>query len=171
MDDLTFDKLRHKVELLRRAIDLAKTSKDAEISEHRHVKRWPEDCCDAPYLFFLVYELGFRGKIRKFVGDVSHYGKPFDKHVWMQVDGVTVDITADQFPGVAETTIIARSSPWHDSLKLIEDNASWALGGDESYYACFTDPNPRVDSYWLYEEGLGGPWISGIAIGEAPLSG
>lgn len=38
MDDRTLDKLRQKVEHLRRAIDLAKSSEDAEISEHRHVK-------------------------------------------------------------------------------------------------------------------------------------
>lgn len=169
MDDLTFDKLRRKVELLRRAIALAKTSEDTEISDHRHVKRWPKDCCDAPYLFFLVYELGFRGRIRKFVADVSHYGKPFEKHVWMQVDGVTVDITADQFPDIEEQAIVSRSSPWHDSLKLIEENKDWALGGDDAYYAFFTHPNPSLDSYWLYENGLGGPWLSGIAAGEPPL--
>lgn len=65
------------------------------------------------------------------MGDVSHYGKPFEKHVWMRVEGVTVDISADQFPGIVEETIVTRSSPWHDSQALIEENKDWALDGNE----------------------------------------
>jgi hypothetical protein len=35
-------------------------------------------------------------------------------HAWLLPDGLLVDITADQFPGVAEPVVVARASAWHD---------------------------------------------------------
>lgn len=37
-------------------------------------------------------------------------------HAWLEVDGVTIDITADQF-GEAPV-IVTRHSPWHDTLTV-----------------------------------------------------
>lgn len=65
--------------------------------------------------------------------DVREYGKGFDRHVWMVLDGISIDITADQFPGISEKVIVSRQSEWHDSLRLISEEP-WALGGEDWLY-------------------------------------
>jgi hypothetical protein len=37
-------------------------------------------------------------------------------HAWLERDGVTVDITADQFPDVDQAVIVTRASTWHDTF-------------------------------------------------------
>jgi hypothetical protein len=36
-----------------------------------------------------------------------------DRHAWLQLEGVTVDITADQFDDQEAGVIVAAESPWH----------------------------------------------------------
>lgn len=98
VNDHELYELRHHVTRLRGAIDRAKAEQPDQLPFINH---WPSNCCDAPYLFFLLYELGQRGMIRK-RADVSHLVPEFKRHVWTVLDGVTIDITADQFPGVTE---------------------------------------------------------------------
>jgi hypothetical protein len=87
--------------------------------------------------------------IRK-CADVSHYGKGSERHVWIVVDGITVDITADQFPDVTDSVIISADSPWHNALPLIEEDHPWSPhGDDEGYRRCVEN-----EVYWVYEKVL-----------------
>lgn len=46
-------------------------------------------------------------------------------HAWLQKQDVVVDITADQFPGVNSTVIVARSSEWHSGFDV---RFRWPVG-------------------------------------------
>jgi hypothetical protein len=148
MDDQQLDKLRRDVSRLRSAIDRAKVE-DADAETLAFVWHWPRNCCDAPYLFILLYELGFRQIVRK-CADVSHYGRGFERHVWIEVDGVIVDITADQFPDQVDRVIVSRSSEWHSSLPIVEERL-WACDGDE---AGLVSRYVERNSFRVYEEVL-----------------
>jgi hypothetical protein len=43
-------------------------------------------------------------------------------HAWLLVDGLTIDITADQFDDIAEPVIVTTTSPWHGRVFEIEDD-------------------------------------------------
>jgi hypothetical protein len=38
-------------------------------------------------------------------------------HVWLEADGLIVDITADQFPEISERVIVTRCSRWHSAFE------------------------------------------------------
>jgi hypothetical protein len=40
-----------------------------------------------------------------------------DAHLWLEVDGYIVDITADQFDDRVETVIVTTDRTWHDQFK------------------------------------------------------
>ena len=138
-------RLRRYATWLRAAIDRA-IAEHPDKSELPFINHWPKDCCDAPYLFLLIYDLGHRGMIRV-RADVSQYGKSFQKHVWMVVDGITVDISADQFPDMAEPVIVSRFSEWHNALPII-DSTPWAMDSDDELYNRYVG----TGSYYAYEE-------------------
>ncbi len=68
--------------------------------------------------------------------DVSHFGNGFNKHVWMVIDGVTVDITADQFPNMTEKVIVTRNSSWHKELEDAKKikRVRWTSEDEEKWY-------------------------------------
>ncbi len=72
-------RLRRYVSRLRAAIDRAIAAHPNQ-EDLSFINHWPTNCCDAPYIFLLVYDLGYRGMIRV-RADVSRYGKGFEKHV------------------------------------------------------------------------------------------
>jgi hypothetical protein len=43
--------------------------------------------------------------------------KPFHEHVWLNANGIIVDITADQFGRSYSPVIVARRSNWHEAWK------------------------------------------------------
>jgi hypothetical protein len=52
-------------------------------------------------------------------------------HAWLEVDGLIVDITADQFPEQkAEPVIVTIQSAWHDEFRLGEEEQE-ELGGKD----------------------------------------
>jgi hypothetical protein len=53
-----------------------------------------------------TYVVGERGK-----------GRSWRSHAWLEADGVIVDITADQFPEIAEPVIVTTHSVWHKKFK------------------------------------------------------
>ena len=144
-DEALIKQLWRYVSRLRIAIDRTKEGHPDQ-DELPFINRWPTNCCDAPYLFFLLYERGHRRLVRK-CGDVSYYGENFEKHVWIVFDGITIDISADQFPDVNETVIIARDSPWHDGLRIIEERP-WAIDDEEELYGRYL----KTNSYYAYEK-------------------
>jgi hypothetical protein len=147
MNDADLENLRSHVVRLRTAIDRARTEHPGGMNLP-FIGHWPKDCCDSPYLFLLLYDLGCRGMIRKYA-DVSHFGKGFEKHVWIVVDGITIDISADQFPGVSDGVIVTRHSPWHEALRLIEE-WPWASDREDDLYERYV----KSDCYTVYREVL-----------------
>jgi hypothetical protein len=82
-------------------------------------------------------------------GDVSHYGKGGGKHVWIVVDGVTIDITADQFDDVDNTAIVVRCSLWHENLPIIKERP-WAIDSDDACYERYV----KLPIYTVYKQVL-----------------
>lgn len=44
-------------------------------------------------------------------------------HAWLEVDGITVDISADQFSDAPNSIIVERESEWHDSFERIKQRS------------------------------------------------
>lgn len=45
-------------------------------------------------------------------------GDSWFSHAWVEIDGVLVDITADQFPEIDERVIVCRDSAWHRRFEI-----------------------------------------------------
>lgn len=116
---------RTRLEHIRKAAIRLREAIDRTLAEYPHATNlpllagWPKNRCDSPYLFIMLYRLGCRSLIRR-CADVSCFGEPHQRHEWLVIEGITVDITADQFPNVSEKAIVARHSLWHEGLSLIE---------------------------------------------------
>ena len=143
MSDKQLVELQHIVGCLRQAIDRAK-AEHPEKNALTFISHWPKNCCDAPYLWLTLYDHGIRDIIKR-RADVSHYGNEFGLHVWMVVNGITIDITADQFPEGQPAVIVSRHSAWHDSLRIIEESR-WVIDNEDEYFKrC-----QRLDVYDIY---------------------
>ena len=76
---------------------------------------FPEGCCSWASLFignFLIEEYGLRPQ--KVYSALHHSG---DKHEWVLLDGVIIDITADQFDDAPGSVIVELKSQWHATFK------------------------------------------------------
>ena len=51
------------------------------------------------------------------VGERGKKGRTWRSHAWLEADGVIVDITADQFPEIAEPVIVTMHSVWHKKFR------------------------------------------------------
>lgn len=139
--DVEVEKIRKYAIRLRAAIDRVK-NEHPEGRKLPFISHWPLNCCDSPFVFLMLYEMGYRGMIRK-CASVSHYGKEFGKHVWIEVNGIDVDITADQFPDISDKVIVSRNSAWHSSL-LIIDRIRWAEDEKKRFYDILTEDKDRI---------------------------
>lgn len=75
-----------------------------------------ESCHYASRLLgIFLFELGYEN-IVKMRGDRPDDSEPGACHLWLNVDGITVDITAYQFPGVQQEVIVEPFSEWHSNL-------------------------------------------------------
>jgi hypothetical protein len=163
--DQELETIREKVTELRRRIDDAKA---AHPDEHVYwVTSFPYGCCDGPYVWLLLYEMGFRGMMRR-TANVRHLNptddpNSFNLHVWIVLDGVTIDITADQFGDDIPRVMVERSSPWHEALPLTKPDSVWADDGNEAafYDEFFDRDNDRYDFYLVYDHVLNAPSLSG----------
>lgn len=133
------------------AIDSAKRKGDDRIS---WLHRFPTDCCDhTSNLMFLHLDrcLGGHHSIDLIRGEVQTGGEdttPPTKHVWVEVDGFTVDITADQFG--QEPVIVLPFSPWHRGLREIARVVRDHYQGDRTKYI-----------QWLESHGAG-KWYAAL---------
>jgi hypothetical protein len=79
------------------------------------LRNFPKDSC-ADTVLLLGAHLLDRG-LGTFDGVGGEFGTPGDpdwhSHAWLERDGVIVDITADQFPGVLQAVIVTRDDRWH----------------------------------------------------------
>jgi hypothetical protein len=106
------DEILTDAQRLRRGFELFKSETDSSLSS------FPSECCDfATWICLLFFHAnGFEG-----LRDLRAHVSASDKHRWLEVDGLTVDITADQFGQAA--VIVSPDSAWHTSLTLIENEA------------------------------------------------
>lgn len=85
-------------------------AEDVPLSEH--LLNFPRGCCgDASDL--LVEYFRQKGIEVESVSGVRRSGT----HAWLEVDGLIVDITADQFPGVQEEVLVTHDKSWHNQFK------------------------------------------------------
>ena len=95
-------------ECLRLGIVLAQDNGDHPES---WVQRFPRNCCNNAANLLVVALRGVGAKkIFREIGTVENG----DRHVWVNVDGFRVDITADQFDG--PTIVVAIDSEWHAAI-------------------------------------------------------
>ncbi len=89
------------------------------------LKIFPKQCCDVASLLlaYRLRDLGFQN-IERCFGYLDG-----ESHVWLQVNGWIIDITANQFPSVGDPVIVARidHSPWHAKIRLQEREPAYSL--------------------------------------------
>ena len=79
---------------------------------------FPEGCCTWASIFvgnFLIEEYGLC-PLRTH-SDSLHSGI---SHEWVLLEGIIIDITADQFDDSAGSVIVKKESAWHKKLKVSE---------------------------------------------------
>ena len=79
-------------------------------------KDFPNGCCGDTALLLgkYLHEKGFG--IPYYVS--GWMGKK--SHAWLELDGLIIDITADQFENISETVIVVRESDFHEEFKEVE---------------------------------------------------
>jgi len=104
-------KLRQLAEALRAAILSARA--DFPRYLRRKFAAFPKSCCGHASILLALYlrENGFTDV--QYVYNGSRGLKIDDSHAWLEVDGIVVDITADQFPDNANTVIVTEDHSWH----------------------------------------------------------
>lgn len=63
-----------------------------------------------------LIDIGFQNV--KYVSG-ERWDPDYHSHAWVEVDGVIVDITADQFPDVSEPVLVTRDSTWHRQFETV----------------------------------------------------
>ncbi|ADG10178.1 hypothetical protein B7G68_08735 [Caulobacter segnis] len=58
----------------------------------------------------------------RYVLGTRKLGDSWSSHAWLNVDGLTVDITADQFEDMEEAVIVAVASPWHERIFELDED-------------------------------------------------
>lgn len=80
-----------------------------------NLKYFPSECCHhaCNLLGIFLHDNGVTG-----ITTMSGYrpDDPAEKHLWLEVNGVVIDITASQFDGVDEKVIVTPSPDWHSAL-------------------------------------------------------
>lgn len=83
-----------------------------------NLQHFPKECCHygCTHLGAFLFEQGFK-QIQKMKGERPDKERASDCHLWLEVSGVTVDITAYQFEDIEEKVIVTSQSPWHSEKK------------------------------------------------------
>jgi len=131
MNNKAIDRLHNQMIHLRKAIEKAKTEGRNDIPK---VIQWPRNCCAAAYPLLYLQELGYEN-IVKHVADTSNLDENRPDHLWLEIDGVIIDLTADQFDKSLPGVIVASKSDWHASLTEKPASAGWATHGYLDGYA------------------------------------
>lgn len=107
------DKLRNESLIFREAIE--NCSSELGIT----FKYFPKGSCGDTSILLGTYlmdkQYGQFYYMNSEIGEISSTGLPvFKSHAWLQNEGnIIVDITADQFPDIAEKVIVSYGSDWH----------------------------------------------------------
>lgn len=125
------DKLQQLATEFRRAL-LACPKDEFSGFQRRRLQNFPKQSCDVASLL-LAYHLrdhGFQNIERVF----GYLGN--ESHVWLEVDGWIVDVTADQFPGVYAAVIVARiqDDSWHAKIRVQSRAPAYSLPAVRAEY-------------------------------------
>jgi hypothetical protein len=111
IDDKAIDWLRKQAIRVRRTIEnMDRTGYECNLTN------FPKGCCHHGSKL-LAYHLWESGWTDLKVAKGRRNRKPFQVHIWLLVDGVIVDITADQFGKSHPPVIVKRRSAWHEAWK------------------------------------------------------
>ena len=108
---LDIDRVREIAVAARRAIEASpRLSVEGEFADS-WFDAFPLGCCsDACLLVAEIY------RAHGFAVALAHGQRGSGSHVWLLVDGVIVDLTADQFEDAGLPAVfVAESSAWHDA--------------------------------------------------------
>lgn len=108
---------RRLAQMFRRAIE-----NGAPLSHDIIFERFPNGSCgDAALLLGRFLREHGAGAVRYVLG-TRRLGDSWSSHAWLNVDGLTVDITADQFDDMDEAVIAAAMSPWHERTFVLDED-------------------------------------------------
>lgn len=92
--------------------------KGADLSAAHECFRWfPCGACSATCDVLATVLEGHFGVVPYLVSAEIGEGEEWRSHAWLEVEGFTVDITADQFG--REPAIVAKHSSWHQTLTIL----------------------------------------------------
>jgi len=107
--------LRPSVVLFRKAILKAKV----DGFQFDSLDSFPVNCCEfSSYLLakFLIEKIGL-SSLKIVTGENRH--KKSQRHIWVKLDEIDIDITANQFSSTDRTVIVEVHSQWHQRFKII----------------------------------------------------
>lgn len=121
---------------------------EAKADLRGNLKGFPAECCDHAANLLLLYFDENRIDVKGFVRVVADLSESHDdKHIWLEKDGVVIDITADQFAGRFtvdfEPVIVTAASEWHASLRTKSEK----LGDREESVVDYCSHLRRIDFY------------------------
>lgn len=101
--------LQGLVTLFRHALESTDFS-ELEIM-HLRTGNFPEGCCDEASLLLAAFldDHGHTGAIKVYGSKDVGKDRPL-KHTWLLLDGIMIDITADQFEGYANPKVICQEN-------------------------------------------------------------
>lgn len=80
---------------------------------------FPKGCCHRISEVLARYLHSYGVENIEYVHSLVPEAKSLETHCWLEVDGVAIDITADQFDGVDEKVLIQSPSVWHSEFKVL----------------------------------------------------
>lgn len=104
------ERIAREATAFRRAFESADLSDAPGFLPH-----FPEGCCSWATWFLGHYLATERGYRASSVAGHRMGAESSDSHQWLLVNGVVVDITADQFFDSPATVIVERESTWHST--------------------------------------------------------
>jgi hypothetical protein len=110
MNDANIVRLRRLVSVFHDGL-LANTRGDES-----NLGRFPSECCHHACVLLGAYlhDNGICG-LEQISG--RRPDDPNERHLWLNVKGIVIDITAYQFSGITQQIIVSEHSPWHDCLE------------------------------------------------------
>ena len=115
----------------RKAIELTDFSIENVGEEgHLRMRHFPEGCCaevTTSLALYLKYEYNVQD-IAKYCAQIEEGSKWYGTHEWLEHNGIIIDITANQFPMVAESIIVARESDFHNKYAKKKSKLTTVFG-------------------------------------------
>ncbi len=103
------------VELRKIALAFRKSFESADLRQAPgNLPYFPDGCCTCASLFIATFLRDKYGLNFKRIDSGHRNGSP---HEWIEIDGIIVDITADQYKDSSSAVIVKEKSSWHSNFK------------------------------------------------------